>query len=295
MRGIKLLLCGLTFFAYSAISDDSLLINEAINIVSLSAEPSFLELQDMSDIKKNVSYKLQNVLSMPKEKADEVPVSRIFDTTWIQVNISGKSYITDQNARQWLGTDMSELFLFDEVAKRVVVGNDNRESLMDYTRLVSRFSDIIPVYPETRNGGESVVIYAFVDPSCPRCQEFHLTEMEKWRSYGVSWVYIPFLVDPDNKKTRNLAKGVFCADSATEVKDRVEQAYLLGAKKSQSLLSSWSKCGEEKEQLINSFLDSGVRHGLAGSPMFVTTAGEVYYGSPSLEIAIIKQLMEKFK
>jgi hypothetical protein len=295
MNPIKLISFVVLFLSSSVFADDREMIIELNDAVEGAKGMSFLPLNSMEEIKEKVSSQLQRVLSMPKDSADEVSVTRIFDTTWIKVTIDGKSYITDQNARQWLGTDMSELFLFDEVAKRVVVGNDNRESLIDYTNFVVKFSDIVPVFPETRNGGESVIVYAFVDPSCPRCREFHLTQMEKWRSYGVTWVYIPFLVNPDDKKSRELAVGTFCADSTSELKKRVNRVYLEGPKKSRSLIQGWNSCDVTKEQIINSILDSGIRHGLAGSPMFVTQSGDVYYGAPSLEIAVIKKLQENFK
>lgn len=292
-----LALTSLLLFSNAAAANDDAVVQKSIQIVSKqqSDEFDFIGLRDMASIESNVKTRLTKVLGMPARQAEDVRVSRIFNTTWIQVSVEGKTYITDHRARQWLGTDLSELFLFEDTAKRIVVGNDNRESLIDYAHLMMKMREISPVYPAFNSpAGRPQVIFAFVDPSCPRCREFHLTKMKEWRTLGITWVYIPFLIS-DKKKPRELAEYVYCAQDIDEVKKRIDDVYLKGPKDAEKLINSNDACGQKEKSVVTSILSAGFRHGLAGSPMFLTEEGEVYYGTPSLEMAVINKLTEKFK
>lgn len=255
----------------------------------------FIKLHDINSIENNVKSQLETVLGMTQSALKDVRISRVADTTWIQVSVEGKSYITDYRATQWLGSDLSELYLFNETVKRIVVSNDNKESLLDYAHLMTKMRNIAPVYEAygTLNGRPKV-IYAFVDPSCPRCKEFHLTNMNEWRRLGITWVYIPFLIN-DNDDAKELAEYVYCAPSIAEVKERVNTAYLKGPEKAGKMIRKSDACGQKEKSIVNSILTAGFRHGLAGSPMFLTDSGEVFYGTPSLEMSVINKLKEKFE
>ncbi|WP_155761665.1 DsbA family protein [Alteromonas mediterranea] len=276
--------------------EDSVIVANTQKLSASFNSPSydFIKLHDIFHIEKNVRSQLETVLGMSKRALDDVRISRIADTTWIQVSVEGKSYITDYRATQWLGSDLSELYIFNESAKRIVVSNDNKESLIDYARFMSKMREISPVYEAHRTlNGRPTVIYAFVDPSCPRCKEFHLTKMNEWRALGITWVYVPFLID-DNDDAKELAEYVYCAPSIDEVKARVDSVYLKGPEKAGKMIRRSDACGQKEKSVVNSVLTAGFRHGLAGSPMFLTDSGEVFYGTPSLEMAVINKLKEKF-
>ncbi|MEG3764876.1 hypothetical protein [Alteromonas sp. 14N.309.X.WAT.G.H12] len=281
-----------SFFANATVDDVVLEKSKPLSTFAQNEIYDFVHLSDIDAIKENVIDRLQRVLGMSKDEVDKVRVSRIYNTTWVQVSVDGKTYITDKRARQWLGTDLSELYLFEDAAKRISVGNDNRESLIDYAYFMLKLPSVAPIYPATSSPtGKQKLIFAFVDPSCPRCRDFHLTKMEQWRALGVTWVYIPFLIS-DDRKSEELAEYVYCPSDIDEVKKRIDEVYLVGKKKAAGRAALNDACGQKEKSVVTSILTAGFRHGLAGSPMFLTESGEVYYGTPSLEMSVINQLKE---
>jgi protein-disulfide isomerase len=213
---------------------------------------------------------------------DVIGMQRIFVSDLFSLNIGNKSYITNSTADYLLGSDLSEIFLTEPGLKKVSTSNDTISDLMKLSVFIESSKEILPSY----NGYSSkppIKVYAFIDVTCPHCKSFHLTHRAKLQQKGVSFVYVPFLRDVSNKKSRKANIDVFCSSTP---EDALDEYFLSGSIVGDG---SDSVCSQLQLTVLNFLFQNGERYGLAGSPMFLMEYGSVIYGGDALLSEILSK------
>jgi hypothetical protein len=209
-----------------------------------------------------------------------IRLSRLSVSDWFGFSLNGETYLTDANASHILKSDLRDFFHVSPTLSQVSMSNGGVESLFKLTSFLRSFESdaILPVYKSTSKTRPEIVIYAFMDVTCPFCKKFHLLEREQLNRDGVTFIYIPFTKNYSNKKDLALNYAVFC-QSASEKKNSIDDAYL-APKITRFKINP--NCNLLDSTLIRFFLKTGEMYGVAGSPMFLSRSGKVMYGTPSL-------------
>lgn len=169
-------------------------------------------------------------------------------------------------------------FPFSDSVSRVSVSNSVRESLMELTSFLSHAYESLVVY-EPMKGNRNEVIYAFMDVSCPHCKSFHLTKRVGLQMAGYTVVYLPFMRTPSDKKTRVVTEYLYCLKTNEDRMEFLNKAYLERKIKTvASGLPQDKSCSNLNSAIVNGVLSLGEQFNLAGSPVFFTEQGRLFYG-----------------
>jgi hypothetical protein len=251
--------------------------------VDFDADKSGREVFSLSQIKP-VEGKLVQVLVdggiIKGSAANDIALSRLSTSDWFGFNLNGKTYLTDANASHILKSDFRDFFHVSPTVSQVSMSNEGVESLSKLTSFLSSLEGdaILPVYKSTSTTQPEIMIYAFMDVTCPFCKKFHLLEREQLNRDGVTFTYIPFTKNYSNKKDLALNHAVFC-QSESKKKNSINDAYLAPKIRKFKIESD---CSVLDSTLIRFFLKTGEMYGVAGSPMFLSKSGKAIYGTPSL-------------
>jgi hypothetical protein len=215
---------------------------------------------------------------------DEIEMQRIFVSDLFSLSLGKKNYITNATADYLLGSDLSEIFLTEPGLKKVSTSNDTISDLMKLSVFIESSKEILPSY-SGYSSKAPIKVYAFIDVTCPHCKSFHLTHRAKLQQKGVSFIYVPFLRDVSNKKSRQANIDVFCSSAPESALDE----YFLSGSIVGDGSGSDSVCSQLQLTVLNFLFQNGERYGLAGSPMFLMEYGAVIYGGDALLSEILSK------
>jgi len=254
-----------------------------INLKPVDSSYPFSNLTPTKKIERLIYDKMAKELRVSKSEIEKTEIQRIFTSDWFIVNFKSRNYVVDNTASYWLESDLNGMFLLNPSLSKVNVSNSTRVSLMKLMYFLKTSVDYLPTYSRGE-GPLNETIFAFVDLTCPYCKEFHLKHRAEWQMLGVNWVYVPFSKDLGNRRNTDLNADVFCQENTEVVKNSVDEIYLMPRSRLTSVASNYKKnCSPVQSAFINFLMSNGERYALAGSPMFLTESGKVFYGAPSLE------------
>jgi hypothetical protein len=233
------------------------------------------------NVKEKVKATLIDSLGMSQDA--DFSLARVFSSNWYLVSLDDSQFVVDATAKHWMSYDGNEIFLFQGGISKVNVSNGDREDLMALGGFVLSSKEDYIVYPAYGDATDRWVI-AFMDPLCPYCRRFHMTQMGKLRQEGVGFVYVPFLRNPTDKKGASVWRGVFCDPSALRRTELMDDVFLRSPKQAKSHYSGITSCPTPtRNALLNALLKSAALYPIGGSPMFLTEEGRVHYGADALQ------------
>lgn len=211
---------------------------------------------------------------------DRVTVERIGNTHYLFATTAGRHYLTSDKGDTLAPVNGRDIYTLDGGMRRYNLSNDAHNQLMAMEPLWSLYHDKLPYYGPTGGQERKGLIYTFVDFTCGYCKNFHMRKMEKYREEGYAFIHIPFLKDPSNLASAQLAIDTFCGDK-DGLKERIIRAYQ-NSRPQKTKDLDFSRCDIAEQSLLKNTLLIGARLGFIGSPMFITESGSVAFGEPSL-------------
>lgn len=209
---------------------------------------------------------------------ENIIVNRVYASNFYHITLDDKKYFIDETASYWMPDKGEGAFLFSDSVSRVSVSNTIREALMELTSFLSYASDSLVVYKPMK-GDRNEVIYAFMDLSCPHCKSFHLTKRVSLQMAGYTVVYLPFMRNPSDKKTRAVTEYLYCLENNEDRMDFLNKAYLERKIKAVAAgLPQDKTCSTLNNAITKGVLSLGSQFNLAGSPVFFTEQGRLFYG-----------------
>ena len=240
-------------------------------------------LTPLNDVRENVISHLVKGFGVATERAKEVDVIRLSDSDFFQIDLAGVRYTINADAKYWLKGDVGSVHSTrGSRAKESVTSNEMLEFNQRIRVFLMSASEYLPVYGDALDNNK--VIFAFVDLSCPYCQQFHLVNRNEFEKKGFSFVYVPFVRNTIDKRVMDATRAVFCNDDPVATKAGVDQAYLNGPRQLRDVPAG--SCSHVKKAIIESLLLVGHQMGAVGTPMFLLPNGEVVYGSAKLNAAL---------
>jgi hypothetical protein len=255
---------------------------EPIDIVDIKKTPQeelerFASLPSEDDVLEKAIKNMNSALSMAKAP-DNVLINRVYASNLYHITLDEQKYFIDETASYWVPDKGEGAFLFSNSVSRVSVSNDVREYLMELTSFLSKAYESLVVYKPMK-GNRNEVIYAFMDLSCPHCKSFHLTKRVSLQMAGYTVVYLPFMRTPSDKKTRLVTEYLYCLKNNEDKMEFLNQAYLERKIKTVAArLPQEKSCETLNNAIVNGVLSLGEQFNLAGSPVFFTEQGRIFYG-----------------
>jgi len=249
----------------------------------------WLGLTPLNEVTRKINTALVTALDFSGEATGKISVERIFSSDWFYTNVGGKNYVVDATGQYWLSDRGADFFQFSRDAHKVNITNNVRTQLIAFMGLVKSSKEQLVYYKSTAKNGnkEGKTLYVFMDLGCPHCKRLHITRRSDYLYMGYDIVYIPFLKNLRDKKVRALTNYVFCQPEQMARKNALDNIYMNGVKKSYTAEMVTEPCANIIQQaILPTLLNSGNVFSLKGSPMIMTDAGRVFYGSSSFERSI---------
>lgn len=267
-------LLGLSFFSVAG--------NELPPMMKHPNVDSIANLTPTSTVMKNVISQLEGGFGVSKEQAGDVTLIRMSDSDLFQVELAGVRYTINADAKYWLKGEVDGVYVTkDGRAKGSVASNDMLEFNQRLRVFLMAVSDLLPVYGDIT---KDKVVFAFVDLSCPYCQQFHLVNRSELEKQGVTFVYVPFVRDPNDKRVMDATRTVFCNADPVAAKMELDSVYLNGPRNLGAMKGG--ACSHIRQSIIESLLVVGHQMGIVGTPMFLMPSGEVIYGTSKLNAVL---------
>ena len=269
----------------------------AFSGLSFAAEPPVIEdfkpssqdvleryasLPSEDDVLEKAVVNMKSALAMA-QAPENIKINRVYASNLYHITLDNQKYFVDETASYWMPDKGEGAFLFGDSVSRVSVSIEIREALMELTSFLSYAADSLVVYKPLK-GDRHEVIYAFMDLSCPHCKAFHLTKKMKLQLDGYTLVYLPFMRDPTDKKTRQVTEYLYCLKDNDARMAFVDKAYL--ERKIKTVAASLppeKDCSTLNNAIVQGVLSLGEQFNLAGSPVFFTEQGRLFYGYSALE------------
>lgn len=222
-----------------------------------------------------------SVISGGQSEDVDFEIERIDLSDWFKVTVDAKNYVVDSEAKYWLRSDLDNLFEIDSGINKIEVSNSERELLMDFAYFASFALDqFLVIQSDVVNPTRR--IFVFVDLTCPHCKDFHLRDVKRLTDQGAQFVYVPFLRNYEDKKSRQIMMSAFCLGGNDAKRIRVDSIFISNLKDVKSEISETEECELMQKIIVDYTSTLGFKFNLKGSPMFLTETGNVYYGTPSL-------------
>lgn len=242
----------------------------------------YASLPSESEVLDRAITNMTSALHMAKAP-DNISINRVYASNLYHITLDSQKYFVDETASYWMPDKGEGAFLFGDSVSRISVSNEIREALMQLTGFLSYAADSLVVY-EPLKGNRNEVIYAFMDLSCPHCKAFHLTKKMKLQMDGYTVVYLPFMRNSADKKTRNVTEYLYCLKDNEARKEFTDKAFLARKINEVALgLPTKKDCSTLNDAIVKGVLSLGEQFNLAGSPVFFTEQGRLFYGYSALE------------
>jgi len=225
-----------------------------------------------------VSLRTNMVASFGDSAAEKASVvDRIGLSNLFLVSIDNKPYVSD--ATGTFISSQSDLKRFTSMGLfNAMTTNKGNEDNIKFYEYAKTQQDSLPVF---RGVGEQAgLIVAFMDPSCPNCKKFHLSQRLKVNSMGYDVMYIPSARNPRNEKLVNALVHFYCRKEG--LMDSVQTLYN-DFKRASSKQKALASCSSQQESYIRHMSEVFSRHRMVGSPSFITPEGMTLYGYGELE------------
>jgi hypothetical protein len=224
-----------------------------------------------------VAQKANNHLIFQGVIKPRIDVERMGVSSLFRIKMDGKAYLTDDSARFWMPYGPIKQMSLDGIYQTTST-QDEINSILGLLFFIDSYKDALITYPAI--GKRKYRVYAFMDVSCPYCQEFHRKSLRNFNNKGVEFIYVPLLRDISMNKVRQITNTVFCFPK--EQRQMAMDNVLLNYKEEKGSLILKKGCSNNNVWLYDLLMESGQRHGFSGSPVFITENGRIFYGASGL-------------
>jgi hypothetical protein len=227
-------------------------------------------LTPISDVESSLSLIFENT---------ELDVQRVGLSELFLAKTPDKTFIVDSKGMSLLES-ASINYVTDGLIKTMHYGNKKQAHLSEFYHFARQ--GFFPTF-----GSSETPIVVFMDPTCPNCVSFHKRIAAGMIKDGNSFIYVPSLRDPSSKRGRNALLASYCSVGDTQF-DNVQALYSDYRAASAKPIDR-SQCIPLLEKVMDTAINTFVRHQMLGSPAFMMPDGEIIYGAKALARRLTKK------